>query len=108
MPGFSVTGSNLQHPTLWAAHESVNNEPIFVLVHREGAVGMLTVDYVRDYAQQVYDGDLDRSEMYDELYVKLPHVPRLERAVMSFAGKPGALKLIITTGDPGVAWTCDL
>lgn len=108
MSGFTVTGSSLRHPTLWAAHESVNDEPIFVLVHREGAVGLTTLDYIRDCAQQVHDGDLELEEMYEELYVKIPHSPGLERAAMGFSGKPGAIKLTITTSTPGVAWTCDL
>jgi hypothetical protein len=94
------------HQALWADPGEFKDEPLFVLVHEEGSVGLVTLDYVRDLMQQVEDGDREFDSLYDELYVKIPGFSGLER-VMSLTGKPDELKLTIT-GATSVEWTCDL
>lgn len=106
MSGLWVNG--LRYPALWGGHEDVDNEPIFIMVHEQGALGMLTLDYVRELAQDVYDGERTWEDAFAELYIKLPHSNRLKRASLGFAGEPGALKLTVVTDEPGVTWTADL
>lgn len=106
MAGFSV-GNELRYPALWASHDQVNDEPFFILVHREGAVALVTLDYIRDNMQSVYDGDLNIHEMFYELYAKFPKSSSLEQVSLSFSGKPGAIKLVVMS-ETAVEWTCDL
>lgn len=107
MAGFTVSGSRLRYPTLWASHEDVKDEPLFVLVHREGAVGLVTLDYIRESMQSVYDGDLNVHDMFHELYVKFPESSVLKRVTLSFSEESGVTKLNIVS-ETAVEWTCDL
>jgi hypothetical protein len=107
MTGFQVTGSNLHYSAMWASHEEVDGEPFFILVHKEGAVGMVTLDYIRDSMQSVYDGDLNIHDMFYELYAKFPESSVLEQVTVSLSEESGVIRLHVIS-ETGVQWTCDL
>lgn len=107
MAGFTVTGSILRYPTLWASHDEVNGEPFFVLVHRDGAVALVTLDYIRDSMQAVYDGDLNVHDFFYELYAKFPQSSALEQVSVSLSEESGIIKLHIVS-ETAVEWSCVL
>lgn len=102
MTGIKI--GNVSHQAVWA---ELAEEPVFVLVHEQDAVALVTLDYLRDAAQEVYDGDRDMDDVYRELYIKSPDSSVLERVTLGFAGKPGALKLTVI-GETAVEWTFNL
>lgn len=106
MSGFSV-GDGLSYPTLWASHDQVDGEPFFVLVHQEGSVALVTLDYIRDNMQQVYNGDLNIPEMYYALYAKFPESDSLEQVSLSFSEESGTIKLNVIS-ELATMWACDL
>ena len=109
MSGFSAPNpdDNASYQALWASADDFKDEPYFVLVHPEGSVGLVTLQYIREAMAQVHDGDRELDSVYQELYIKSPNSSALERITLGFAGKPGKVKLI-AVGETAVEWTFDL
>lgn len=68
-------------PSVWASLGEQDGDPLFVVVddsEEEPAVGLLTLELIQEWGEQVVSGDMEEFP-YADLYILLPRCFRLIR-----------------------------
>lgn len=74
MAGFTIHPSEARtsHSVVWIDTDKIKDEPLFVVLTRDGGFAVATGERVRDWADQIHHGEADQDDVYKNLYIRLP------------------------------------
>ena len=109
MPSFSKNTSTgvIKFQDILADPDDFSDEPYFVMVLPNGAVGLVTLDYLRGFVTEITEEGRNVNKEYVEIYAKFPECSVLELVSPSIVERSGTRKLAVIS-ETAVEYIYDL